>query len=46
MKAVRKKEYNSDELREILFAYEKSFESENVSDADLYQTIDNFLNNY
>lgn len=29
--------------RELLFAYEKSFESENFSDADIYQTIDNFL---
>ena len=31
--------------RELLFAYEKSFESENFSDADIYQTIDNFLAN-
>lgn len=29
--------------RELLFAYEKSFESENISDSDIYQTIDSFL---
>lgn len=32
------------EKRELLFAYEKSFESENFSDGDLYKTIDEFLN--
>lgn len=35
--------YSVSNRRELLFAYEKSFESENLSDADIYQTIDSFL---